>query len=160
MLIDQTHHSKQYYYFDQRIKDCINFIQSNYTYKIKMHDLCKISCISSSETIKLFKRYVGMTPFQYLLHYRLEKGAKQLKLTHNNVTEVAMDCGFLQRVISYRCLKINTKLHLNNFNYHINKMRILLSIYLITGIRILCLMVIILSVIRIYIFVVRSCERV
>ena len=39
-------------------------------------------------------RYVGMTPFQYLLHYRLEKGAKQLKLTHNNVTEVAMDCGF------------------------------------------------------------------
>ncbi|MCE3332759.1 helix-turn-helix domain-containing protein, partial [Staphylococcus aureus] len=24
----------------------------------------------------------------------LEKGAKQLKLTHNNVTEVAMDCGF------------------------------------------------------------------
>ena len=62
-----------------------------------------------------------MTPFQYLLHYRLEKGAKQLKLTHNNVTEVAMDCGFLQRVISYRCLKINTKLHLNNFNYHINK---------------------------------------
>ena len=35
MLIDQTHHSKQYYYFDQRIKDCINFIQSNYTYKIK-----------------------------------------------------------------------------------------------------------------------------
>ena len=136
MLIDQTHHSKQYYYFDQRIKDCINFIQSNYTYKIKMHDLCKISCISSSETIKLFKRYVGMTPFQYLLHYRLEKGAKQLKLTHNNVTEVAMDCGFLQRVISYRCLKINTKLHLNNFNYHINKMRILLSIYLITGIRI------------------------
>ncbi|MEW4415743.1 helix-turn-helix transcriptional regulator [Staphylococcus capitis] len=59
-----------------------------------MHDLCKISCISSSETIKLFKRYVGMTPFQYLLHYRLEKCAKQLKLTHNNVTEVAMDCGF------------------------------------------------------------------
>ena len=94
MLIDQTHHSKQYYYFDQRIKDCINFIQRNYTYKIKMHDLCKISCISSSETIKLFKRYVGMTPFQYLLHYRLEKGAKQLKLTHNNVTEVAMDCSF------------------------------------------------------------------
>ena len=35
-----------------------------------------------------------MTPFQYLLHYRLKKGAKQLKLTHNNVTEVAMDCGF------------------------------------------------------------------
>ena len=29
MLIDQTHHSKQYYYFDQRIKDCINFIHRN-----------------------------------------------------------------------------------------------------------------------------------
>ena len=152
MLIDQTHHSKQYYYFDQRIKDCINFIQSNYTYKIKMHDLCKISCISSSETIKLFKRYVGMTPFQYLLHYRLEKGAKQLKLTHNNVTEVAMDCGFLQRVISYRCLKINTKLHLNNFNYHINKnANSVINIPDNWNSHFWCLMVIILSVIRIYI---------
>ena len=116
-----------------------------------MHDLCKISCISSSETIKLFKRYVGMTPFQYLLHYRLEKGAKQLKLTHNNVTEVAMDCGFLQRVISYRCLKINTKLHLNNFNYHINKNANSVINIPDNWNSHFCLMVIILSVIRIYI---------
>ena len=43
---------------------------------------------------KRLSSLTGMTPFQYLLHYRLEKGAKQLKLTHNNVTEVALDCGF------------------------------------------------------------------
>lgn len=94
ILINQSHSSTQYYYFDQRVKDCINYIQMNYTYKIDMTDLCEISQISQSETIKLFKRYVGMTPFQYVLNYRLEKGAKQLKLSHNNVTEVAMDCGF------------------------------------------------------------------
>lgn len=59
-----------------------------------MRDLSEISKISNSETIKLFKKYVGLTPFQYLLHYRLEKAAKQLTLTSNNVTEVAMGYGF------------------------------------------------------------------
>lgn len=82
------------YFFDPRVKDCINYIQEHYEHKIGMHDLSNVSEISNSETIKLFKKYVGLTPFQYLLHYRLEKAAKQLTLTSNNVTEVAMGCGF------------------------------------------------------------------
>ena len=70
-----------------------------------MRDLSEISKISNSETIKLFKKYVGLTPFQYLLHYRLEKAAKQLTLTSNNVTEVAMGYGFQLQVILYKSLK-------------------------------------------------------
>lgn len=61
---------------------------------MQLSELSHMVHMSEAETIKLFKRFAGDTPFNFLQNYRLEQSAKQLMYHHKNVTEVAMDCGF------------------------------------------------------------------
>ena len=88
------HVNQQRYQFDYRIKHLITLMQQNYHHKITLTDLSEHIHMSKAETIKLFKKYVGYTPFSYLLNYRLEKSKEQLLLATYSVTEVAMNCGF------------------------------------------------------------------
>ena len=79
------------YFFDPRVKDCINYIQEHYEHKIGMRDLSEISKISNSETIKLFKicrshAFSIFTPLSF--------GPQSNSRFSNNVTEVAMGYGF------------------------------------------------------------------
>lgn len=94
LLIFQKYKEINHYFFDPRVKQCIEYLQSHYLSKIKLCDLSQILHMSEAETIKLFKRFVGDTPFNFLQNHRLEQSAKQLMYVHSNVTEVAMNCGF------------------------------------------------------------------
>lgn len=42
----------------------------------------------------LFKKIVGMTPFSYLLQYRLRKSIELLRNGELSITEIAGDTGF------------------------------------------------------------------
>ncbi|MDY4023018.1 AraC family transcriptional regulator [Staphylococcus borealis] len=92
-IFDQYQQVTQYF-FDPRVKQCIQFLQSHYYKKVKLSELSRMVHMSEAETIKLFKRFAGDTPLNFLQNYRLEQSAKQLMYHHRNVTEVAMDCGF------------------------------------------------------------------
>lgn len=92
-IFDQYEQINQYF-FDPRVKQCIQYLQSHYYKKVKLSELSHMVHMSEAETIKLFKRFAGDTPFNFLQNYRLEQSAKQLMYHHKNVTEVEMDCGF------------------------------------------------------------------
>lgn len=83
------------YYFDPRVKQLIEYIQINATTKITLNELSNIIHMSESETIKLFKRYMQQTPFQYLLNFRLEQSIDMLCSNKGYaITEIALGCGF------------------------------------------------------------------
>ncbi|UXV28426.1 AraC family transcriptional regulator [Mammaliicoccus sciuri] len=84
-----------HYYFDQRIKTLIKYIQDHYQSKITLNDLSENIHMSKSETVRLFSKYVHQTPFQYILNYRLEKSVSMLnKHTDKSITDISYACGF------------------------------------------------------------------
>lgn len=58
---------------DARINDAISYMESNYAGKISIDMLAEISNMSTSRFYPNFKREMGVTPVEYLNHYRVSR---------------------------------------------------------------------------------------
>jgi len=81
---------------DKQIETVIgtrNFIDNNYEKELNLEFLSSIRFTSKYHLLRLFKRYYGLTPRQYLMDKRIEKAKENLKdgLT---VTETCFAVGF------------------------------------------------------------------
>ena len=70
-----------------------NFIDKNYQSDLKMDLLSKNQFISKYHLLRLFKKYYGLTPRQYLIDQRIKK-AKDLLRSGKSVTETCFAVGF------------------------------------------------------------------
>lgn len=70
-----------------------NYIEANYTIDLNMDLLSKIQLISKYHLIRLFKKYYGLTPRQYLIDVRIERSKEHL-IKGMNVTETCYAVGF------------------------------------------------------------------
>ena len=70
-----------------------NYIDSNFETDLNMNLLSKIMLISKYHLIRLFKRYYGLTPRQYLINKRIEKSKENL-INGMSVTETCYAIGF------------------------------------------------------------------
>ena len=80
-----------------RIKDAIVFIEQNYPDPITLEDIANSIHVSKSECCRCFSRAVNMTPFQYLMHYRILKAADIIQHNLKNpapISELAISVGF------------------------------------------------------------------
>lgn len=83
------------YHFDYRVKQMMSYIHKHFQDKITLGHLSQNIYLSEAEAIRLFKKYVKQTPFEYLLRYRLEQSKSILdKDRLSTITEIAMACGF------------------------------------------------------------------
>lgn len=71
-----------------------DFIREHYVERITVDDVCQVLSISRSYLYKLFKRYYGMSPSNYLIRFRLEKARELLNAQQYPVNEVAERVGF------------------------------------------------------------------
>jgi AraC-like DNA-binding protein len=82
-------------------KDCLtsqvvrakNFIDANYSATINLSNFASAAFYSKFHFLRLFKRYYGITPNQYLIGVRIEK-AKQLLLSGKTIPDVSASVGF------------------------------------------------------------------
>ncbi|MEM6736223.1 MAG: AraC family transcriptional regulator [Bacteroidota bacterium] len=70
-----------------------NYIDSNYDTDLNLDLLSKIQFISKYHLLRLFKKYYGLTPRQYLINKRIEQAKKYLK-NGMSVTETCFAVGF------------------------------------------------------------------
>lgn len=70
-----------------------NYIDNNYDQKLNLDFLASVRFVSKYHLLRLFKRYYGMTPRQYLIDKRIEK-SKELLIQGTSVTEVCFAVGF------------------------------------------------------------------
>lgn len=70
-----------------------NYINANYESDLNMDLLSKIQLISKYHLIRLFKRYYGLTPRQYLINKRIEQSKRHLE-EGMSVTETCFAVGF------------------------------------------------------------------
>jgi AraC-like DNA-binding protein len=78
---------------DVRVQLLIDFIRSNYKENISLTQLAELARLNPFHLVRLFKKNVGVSPYDYLLIVRAER-AKQLLRQGCSVQEAARDSGF------------------------------------------------------------------
>ena len=70
------------------------YIRQNYACKITLDELAGIAHLSKYYFLKLFRQFTGMTPYEYILNYRINQSKKMLRTTGMSVGQIADFCGF------------------------------------------------------------------
>lgn len=91
--------------YSYRMKLMASWIHLNYDQKIMLEDIAKAGHLSRSECCRYFKKFLNISPLNYVINYRIEKSLLLLQQPETNITEVAFMVGF------------------NSTSYYINKFR-------------------------------------
>ena len=78
----------------QSFKKMMYFIQKEYQNKVTLEMIAASGGVSKSLCNKLFKKYVDVSPINYLLELRIKKVTEYLRTTSYSLTEIAELCGF------------------------------------------------------------------
>ncbi|WP_024769108.1 helix-turn-helix domain-containing protein [Aquimarina macrocephali] len=70
-----------------------NYIENNYDANLNLELLSHIQFVSKYHLLRLFKKYYGLTPRQYLIDKRIEKSKEHL-INGMSVTETCFAVGF------------------------------------------------------------------
>lgn len=80
-----------------RVKQAIRFIEEKYTEQVTLDDISAAIHISKSECCRCFKRTLGLTPFEYLLKFRIYESTRLMRLEDselNSIADLAAAVGF------------------------------------------------------------------
>ncbi|WP_264454232.1 AraC family transcriptional regulator [Paenibacillus polymyxa] len=78
----------------ERLQLMLSFIHQNYSDNITLQEIAAIAHLSISECTRSFKRTIHMTPYDYLIKYRIKKSSELLISTDSTITEIAHRVGF------------------------------------------------------------------
>lgn len=74
---------------EARIKDAILFIQQHFSESITLDDIAASIHVSKSECCRCFKRAVNVTPFEYLMRYRILQAADTILQNDRETTSIS-----------------------------------------------------------------------
>lgn len=77
-------------------RNMTSFIHEHFGSKIGLEDIAESGQVSKSTCIRLFHKYTGKSPIDFLNNYRLQMSAEKLVTTSEQITEIAYACGFGQ----------------------------------------------------------------
>jgi AraC family transcriptional regulator len=103
------------------IDQAITYMNSHIAEKITVEDLAAQANISSGHFSKLFKKITGNTPIEFLTMLRLHNASIMLMNPEENVTDIAMKCGFSSP--SYFSTCFTEKYHMTPSAYRHNLLR-------------------------------------
>lgn len=78
----------------ERMRAFLAFIHQHYADDITLDDIAKSANVSKTECIRCFSKILQITPYEYLLNYRLTKSIELLKRSDDSITTVAYKSGF------------------------------------------------------------------
>lgn len=75
-------------------KMVINYIKANYNRKITLREIAEHVYLNPSYLSRIFKKYTGLSPYAYIIRYRIIKAKQALLETDQGISTIALDCGF------------------------------------------------------------------
>ena len=76
------------------LRAVLDFIHKNYGRAITIEDMTDRINISKYHFIRIFKKQMGVTPYEYLTDYRINKAKILLRTSYKSVFEIACDVGY------------------------------------------------------------------
>lgn len=93
----ETHKSSVPSTDEYRIKEAIRYIENHYGEPMTLNDLANSLHISKSECCRCFKRTLQLTPFEYLMKYRIFQAASKISsedADFHSISDLAFQVGF------------------------------------------------------------------
>lgn len=78
----------------QVIQQAAQTIREKYNQPLALNDLLRQAHMSRSYFLRLFRRYMGTTPYNYLISTRITQAKALLALTDRSVSEIGREVGF------------------------------------------------------------------
>lgn len=78
----------------ERLQLMLSFIHQNYSNQLTLKEIADVAHLSVSECTRGFKKSIHMTPYFYLVKYRIKKSCELLISTDYTITEIAQRVGF------------------------------------------------------------------
>jgi len=79
---------------DARIRQAMEYLSEHLTDHVTIADLAAACHISAPHLFPLFRKQVGMTPFQFLERERINRAMNLLRLTNDPIHDIAAAVGF------------------------------------------------------------------
>lgn len=79
---------------NERVKLAMQYIHKYYADNILLNNIAMAVNISKSECCRCFKRILKITPFEYLMEYRISKASELLLKSKEPISNIALDVGF------------------------------------------------------------------
>lgn len=79
---------------DYSVARAQHFMEQHYMDNITVQTLANLGCMSKTSFNRRFKKETGITPIEYLIQIRIKMAKLMLKRKENQMTEIAMRCGF------------------------------------------------------------------
>ncbi len=89
-LRDEQHDTRK----TKRLTPVIDFIHANYSNDISLKALADIISVSESQLCRLFKDDVGLSPFTYIIRYRILRSCILLVSSNDKISNIANQIGF------------------------------------------------------------------
>ncbi len=77
-----------------RVQKMLSYICEHYSEVVNLEDIAKAANISRSEAGRCFNTYMGCSPVDALIQYRLQTAHRLLNETTLTLREISYDCGF------------------------------------------------------------------
>lgn len=77
------------------LKDVVHYIDTHVDSRIDLHELSDRTPWSNQHFIRVFSKYIGETPYQYILKKKMEKAKVLITETDLSMKDIAFDLGFL-----------------------------------------------------------------
>lgn len=103
-----------------RLQLMMQYIHQNYMHDISLDAIAGHAGISKSTVLNLFRKYLHITPINYLINYRLNEAAWLLSKTEKKINTISDEAGFNN--VDYFCKLFKKHYHLTPTEYRKKKL--------------------------------------
>jgi AraC family transcriptional regulator len=76
------------------LRRCVEFLEAHLEGDLRLSDLAREAGVSTSHFLRIFRQSTGKTPYQFLLHRRVQRARLLMRDLRAPLTEVALATGF------------------------------------------------------------------
>lgn len=87
------------------VMNIIEYIEQNYSIKIKTEEIASKMFFNKNYISKLFKKETGLSIHEFVKDIRIKEACKLLSTTQNTIADIAADCGFTDMKTFYSVFK-------------------------------------------------------
>jgi AraC-like DNA-binding protein len=92
------------------IREIVNYINNHLEKKIEIDELVALTKWKKHHFLRIFTKYMKITPYQYILFRKIEKAKILLICSESTISDIAFDLGFESQSNFYQAFKKIAKL--------------------------------------------------